>query len=263
MGFIEIEYRERETAWAMSELQSHDYYELYFLLSGEREFFYENEMFNIGIGAFAVIPPFTMHKTSGGSYSRVNVNISPGNLTKREREYLDGLSKHGVLSIDEAHRAPIFSLLRDGASVDIIDAQEKQSLQLSFVHTILYLLERGSTTPLSCDASTKGDSRDTHILKIVSYLNKNYSEELSLEKISESFYISKNTLCARFREAMQCSVMQYLAFVRLSRAKELLTTSDKSIEEISELCGYSSANYFSLIFKRSVGMSPKNYKKTK
>jgi transcriptional regulator GlxA family with amidase domain len=50
---------------------------------------------------------------------------------------------------------------------------------------------------------------------------------------------------------------------RQARAKNLLVTTDLSMDEIAERCGYSSANYFSLIFKKNVGLSPLNYRKKK
>ena len=57
--------------------------------------------------------------------------------------------------------------------------------------------------------------------------------------------------------------MEYVSRMRLSKAKLLLRDSNKSIEEIATECGFSSANYFGLIFKKEVGLSPLNYKKTR
>jgi transcriptional regulator GlxA family with amidase domain len=55
--------------------------------------------------------------------------------------------------------------------------------------------------------------------------------------------------------------MEYRLFTRISRAKELLSSSKMSIESIAAECGFSSANYFSLIFKKEVGISPRSYRK--
>lgn len=263
MNFIEIEYRERADSWGMSELQSHDYYELYFLLEGNRSFFFGDKMFNISGRAFCVIPPFSMHKTSGESYKRVNINVSADLLTEAEKAFLEALSASVAFSLSEEWADLPISLLTEAADLSIIDSQEKQRVSLSFLHTILYLLAKRQLPPIELGAKTAIPASDTLILEIVSYLNTNYKDELTLDNISERFYISKNTLCARFRRAMSCSLMQYLAFVRLSRAKELLSTTDKSMDEISALSGYSSPNYFSLIFKKTVGIPPSEYRKTK
>ncbi|MBR7117032.1 MAG: helix-turn-helix domain-containing protein [Clostridia bacterium] len=263
MSFIEIEYRERTSSWGMSELQSHDYYELYFLLEGERSFFLGDKMYNITAPAFCVIPPFAMHKTSGGKYKRINVNVTPDNLSPREADLLSTLSSTVAFTLDGEWASTVINLLEKASDLSVMESQERSRLSLSFLHTILYLISERKLVPIDYDAKTAVAVADTLILEIASYINNFFYEELTLSSISEHFYISKNSLCARFRCAMNCSVMQYLGFVRLSHAKELLATTDKSIEEISELCGYSSANYFSLIFKKSIGMSPINYKKTK
>jgi two-component system response regulator YesN len=57
--------------------------------------------------------------------------------------------------------------------------------------------------------------------------------------------------------------MDYCTHARLNEAKHLLLTTRKSLDEIAERCGYASANYFSLIFKRKIGLSPLNYRKKK
>ena len=62
---------------------------------------------------------------------------------------------------------------------------------------------------------------------------------------------------------MHCSIMDYVSRMRLSKAKSLLRDENKSVEDVAMECGYSSANYFGLIFKKEVGLSPLNYKKTR
>ena len=263
MDFVEIEYKQREVEWAMSDLQSHDYYELYFLVEGRREFFFENKVFSLEAPAFSVIPPFSMHKTSGGSYKRVNVNIADKLLTEREKAFLGTLSAAVAFSLSDEDAGELSSLLMRGADIMLADKWEKHFLTLSFVHTALYMLECCRLRSLDSNEPTKGKRRDTAALEVASYINEHYREPLTLEGISELFYRSKNTLCSKFRAAMRCSVIEYLSFVRINRAKALLATTDMSMERISELCGYSSANYFSLSFKKTMGISPTGYRSAK
>ena len=115
--------------------------------------------------------------------------------------------------------------------------------------------------PLEHNVKAASLTHDTLMLDVVSYLNTAYPEDLRLEDISEQFYVSKNTLCARFCSAMSCSPMQYLAFVRLSHVKKLLSTTSKKIDEIAALCGYSSPNYIILIFKKTSAFHQTNTEK--
>ena len=199
MSFVEIEYKERELGWAMSELQSHDYYELYFLVEGKREFFFENKMFNVSAGTFCVIPPFAMHKTAGGSYKRVNINVSPDLLTQRERELLERLCSDVVFTLGQELYEPLFNLIIKGAGVNFADTGEKNAILLSFIHTALYMLEEARLSKLAYGAIAKEEKVDTHILEAVSYINESFREELTLDGISERFFISKNSLSARFK----------------------------------------------------------------
>ena len=150
-----------------------------------------------------------------------------------------------------------------GSEIMLADKREKHFLTLSFVHTALYMLECYALKSLDNNELAQGKRRDTAAFEVAAYINEHYREALSLEGISELFYMSKNTLSSKFRDAMRCSVMEYLSFVRINRAKALLSTTDMGMEKISELCGYSSANYFSLIFKKTVGISPTGYRHAK
>ena len=60
---------------------------------------------------------------------------------------------------------------------------------------------------------------------------------------------------------MHCSVMKYVSELRITAAEKLLDNTDKTIEEIAEICGFSSASYFGLAFKKERGKSPSNYRK--
>jgi transcriptional regulator GlxA family with amidase domain len=75
--------------------------------------------------------------------------------------------------------------------------------------------------------------------------------------------MSKVSLCKKFKDVMNCSIMEYVMRIRLNKAKGLLRNTNKSIEEVAFECGFSSANYFGLIFKKEIGLSPLNYKKTR
>jgi iron complex transport system substrate-binding protein len=88
-----------------------------------------------------------------------------------------------------------------------------------------------------------------------------YAEKQTLESLAENFFVSKATLIYNFKKYASCSPIDFLLNVRLTKAKELLLNTKKSVNEISEICGFSSANYFGLIFKQKENLSPANYRK--
>ena len=76
MSFIEIELQERTNDWSTPKFQSHNYFELYFLLKGSRIFFINDKIYNITASIACIIPPFAMHKTEG-SHIKEFISIFP------------------------------------------------------------------------------------------------------------------------------------------------------------------------------------------
>ena len=89
---------------------------------------------------------------------------------------------------------------------------------------------------------------------------RHFAENITLNGISEKFYVSKSTLNHSFKKYTGLSPMEFFLEIRLAKAKEMLLSSEKSIQEISAECGFSSPNYFGLIFKRHETVSPSIYR---
>ena len=104
MEFLEIERRNETKAFNMSYTQFHDYYELYFLLSGEREFFIESKLFLLQSGSFCIVPPFSMHKTEGEAYERINLYVSKNLLTDSENAFLQNISEQCAFVFNRKQR---------------------------------------------------------------------------------------------------------------------------------------------------------------
>lgn len=101
------------------------------------------------------------------------------------------------------------------------------------------------------------------VLMAIEYIRNNYSRQISLEDIAEYAGISRIYLSQLFKKETGKNIRDYLAEYRLSKAKELLLTSNLKIYTISELCGFGSAQYFNRIFKKMTGFSPYQFKENK
>lgn len=93
------------------------------------------------------------------------------------------------------------------------------------------------------------------------YLQRHYTEEISLNEIANYVNLSPQHFCKIFKETTNSNYVEWVANLRISKAKELLNSSDKTIKEICYLVGYQDPNYFSRIFKKYVGVSPTDYVK--
>lgn len=92
------------------------------------------------------------------------------------------------------------------------------------------------------------------------YLDAHYTEKITLETLSKEFYISNNYLTRVFKEQFGMSVKGYLQVVRITHAKQMLRTTDKTAEEIAIVCGFGASLYFSRVFKEIEGVPPSVYR---
>ena len=97
--------------------------------------------------------------------------------------------------------------------------------------------------------------------QIKRYVKNNLTKKITLEKLSISLHCNTVTLTETFRREFGITIMQYVQQMRMERATYLLSTSDKSVSEIAELCGIPQTDYFSKCFKSYFGLSPTDWRK--
>lgn len=99
------------------------------------------------------------------------------------------------------------------------------------------------------------------ITAIQSYLERNYSQSISLDSLSHTFNISKYHMSREFKRYVGKSPNDYLIDIRLDRAKELLVDSRRTIAEIGQLVGIPNTNHFLYLFKNRKGLTPSAFRK--
>ena len=98
------------------------------------------------------------------------------------------------------------------------------------------------------------------IIPVKDYLDRNYTEKITLDDLAGKFYINKYYMIKVFKEQYGQSIHTYLLNLRITRAKQLLRFSEKTIEEIGEECGLGAAHYFSSRFREVEGVPPSKYR---
>ena len=93
------------------------------------------------------------------------------------------------------------------------------------------------------------------------YLDEHYTERITLDDLAERFFINKFYLSKIFRETYGTTINNYLISKRITRAKQLLRFTDMTVDEIGVAVGMTDANYFSRMFRKVEGISPREYRK--
>lgn len=93
------------------------------------------------------------------------------------------------------------------------------------------------------------------------YIEKHLHEDISIEQLCKDLKIGRTKLYEVFRNEMKMGISKYILRRRMHRAKKLLKTTDLSISEIAYNVGFADYNYFSRVYKKIYGKSPKQYRK--
>lgn len=145
-----------------------------------------------------------------------------------------------------------------------MSAQSNESvLDGLFLHScadrILYILIKLSKNRASHMQITSAHAKILSDIK--KFIKSSYSDNLSLELLSKKAALSPVYFHKLFTEYYGVTPAEYTLQVRISAAKQLLITTDASIIEIAENCGFSSQSYFNYSFKKQIGLSPLKYRK--
>ena len=92
------------------------------------------------------------------------------------------------------------------------------------------------------------------------YVRANYDKKLSLDEIARNAFLSKAYLSSIFKEEIGESLTNYINRVRIEKSKVLLLDKEVSLIDIANLCGFEDQSYFTRVFKKMVGISPKKYR---
>lgn len=114
------------------------------------------------------------------------------------------------------------------------------------------------------DVGERGTAKSNHhalIEKALAYIEENLTEDLTLETVAAYVSLSPIHFHNTFKASTGRTLRAYVEEARLKRAVNLLVSTDMTLTEIAFECGFSSQSYFSFVFKRSMGKTPREYAK--
>ncbi len=239
-----------------STLHSHAFTELFYVLKGKGQFqFGESEFIDVEEDDLIMINNNTLHTEFSDLHEPLEYIVIgvEGIEFFGEFEHIEYLihnyndNKHEILFYFRA----IF---------------EEMSLNDKFTPTMLdHLLKvllmnivRNTNTELTIFQEDPTLNKDCVFIE--NYINHHYKENITLDKLSDLTFLNKYYLSHEFKKYSGKSPIDFLLDKRISEAKKLLSSTDLSISSISSNVGFGNSSYFSQYFKKSVGISPSEYR---
>lgn len=133
----------------------------------------------------------------------------------------------------------------------------KQSV--NYIITSL-LIEITEQTISNLKLSEAEEDKEDKLPKILQWIKIHIAKNISLKNVAYEFSFSKEYLARYFKKNMGMSMQQYINYLRISNAKQLLCESDLNIKEIAQKLGFIDEKYFLKLFKRYENITPKQFK---
>ena len=98
------------------------------------------------------------------------------------------------------------------------------------------------------------------IYRIMEYVKSNYSRKITLEELAAYVYLSPSHISSLFRKETGQTISAYINHVRIEKSKFLLRQAGIPLADIAVLCGFEDQSYFTRVFKKYTGISPRQYR---
>lgn len=243
----------------------HPFTEVFFIIDGKGAFYLNDQIVNVNKWDLIIINPNCLH-TEKSSLSDVpleyivlgvdNLLLNfPKSLSLTTNDHQIKLYEIMNFSKDKELLLNHFNKL-----IDEIENKEfnyeiicKSILNMFITHIIR------SKTPLLFIEESK-EKLNLECIKIKDYIDSHYSQNITLDFLSNLTYMNKFHLVHTFTKQIGLSPINYAINKRIQEAKNLLATTNYSIRDIASIVGFSNSSYFSQMFKKISGITPKNYR---
>lgn len=231
-------------------------------LEGEFSLLARDSSYRPTYGDICVIPPGDMHR--GHIYKHTHVHYYQVDIGKAAFDHIDGgrellcriikssQEKQILFKPQEKDIPTLMQLCRR-----LREAIEVDNRPLAFALTI----ELVSFIAVQYDGCTKSAvfSLSKITRSIISHIEENYTENITLKTLSKKFSLSESYLSRIFKKETGAAIHEYLTDYRVLKATQLL--QEHSVAEVCYMCGFSDSSHFIAVFKKRMGVTPMGYKK--
>ena len=240
---VKLERIERRYHYAM---HIHQFAELVFPLSGELKVTLLDREETLNPGQVALISPFQPHGYASNEKNKLSIFVFSPALLPDLFSALNGRIGCKAVFTPEKYTYEIFK-----------NIVEKHSFELFQIKGAFYLMINDYLSKVELLEGSKGYDISP---KIIEYIEEHLKEDISVPSIADSLGYSYNYVSAKIKRIFGVNLSSLVAAIRIDKAIDLMTKTDKSCLEISNICGFGSQQSFNRQFKELIGRTPSDYR---
>ncbi|MBO4558785.1 MAG: helix-turn-helix transcriptional regulator [Lachnospiraceae bacterium] len=265
---VYVEKQIRVPGFSMSYEHAHEYYEFFYLKAGSCRYKTKDRLYQLEAGNMFIVHPGDRHSTSYQGkvpcerivvyFKRELLDEGWWNSHAETDSFMCSSCK---LSFSIKGKAVIERTLRAMLSENNMpDGYTSEILILYMKQLLIDLVRRGTVMN---DYVRSNDSFGRDIEAVIRYISENYSKPITLEEAASSINLAPTYFSRKFKSVTGSTFREFVIGIRIRQATQMLLTTDDSVTEISQKCGFNSGNYFKDCFRRTVGQSPTQFRKHK
>ncbi|MDU2829928.1 MAG: AraC family transcriptional regulator [Anaerococcus sp.] len=243
-----------------SRIHFHPFTEFYFILDGKGKFSIEDRVINTNKDDFFIINSNVGHSIySGEDENLVYISFGVDSIFVKNLLNDDNIDEdkyiYKNIENDQDYFIKSFDIINEEFNSNNIFSQSMANAKASeFVITLL----RNFKDEIVITNDIKINKQIDYIKN---FIDNNYSEDIKLESLSKMAYMNKFHLIAEFKQSYRVTPIDYLILKRIEVTKNLLISTNHSMEEISSIVGFNSQSYFNQVFRKKVGLTPSQFRK--
>ncbi len=261
--------------WHMP-MEWHTSLEIFICLKGKGRYYIGSKLYEFEEGDIFVISNAELHKSEiyeNGSFDALLIMFSPEQMLPErvvQGEELMDLFYGRIGNFSHQHRpeSKKRALYETVAGQMLKEYEEKQmgykeSLR-ALLMWMLIELNRAYRDSGSQDFSYVIEEKIKHkkvISQVLLYIEEHYDEDINLGELADRLYVNQSYLSREFKKSTGYSMVKFITNKRIREARELLRSTSLSVTEIATRVGYNNITHFHTMFKKEIGISPKEFRK--
>ncbi len=241
-----------ESDFTSGHKKARNYYRLFYLYYGDVSIKTDKKQFPLKSGQLIIFPPdtpFTYKKTNKSKAEYLWLNFTGTQAEELINSVFLPINSPVNVSIPE-YIFEAFETLY--AEYDERTPFFETAMMYKLMH-IMVLFGRGAE-------KTSRKTSDGILITSLTYINNNYADDITTEKLAAMEHLSVSHFRRLFRNKTGMTPTQYITIARLNIAGQLLLQTDKNINQIAAAVGFDNQLYFSKLFSKHFGKSPKSYR---